>query len=152
MPAQKLKEFLEKNNIKYESIEHPITYSANMTAHVSHVSGKKFAKTVIIKVDGDFKMVVVPASQMVRCGHLKKLLSAKKVEIASENEFVKLFPDCEPGAMPPFGNLYGLEEYVSDQLSGDIQIAFNAGTHTELMQMKYSDFERLVHPRKINLD
>ncbi|HET7038690.1 MAG TPA: YbaK/EbsC family protein, partial [Gemmatimonadales bacterium] len=104
-------------------------------------------KTVMVKVNGDMAMAVLPAPLQVDLRHLRELIDAERVELASEAEFKALFPECEPGAMPPFGSLYGMETYVAGRLAEDEYIAFNAGTHTELIRMRYRDFERLVDPR-----
>jgi Ala-tRNA(Pro) deacylase len=113
---------------------------------LAHVSGKEFAKTVIIHLDNQLAMAVLPANRRVAVQELRELTGCDRVRFATEEEFQGLFPDCEIGAMPPFGNLYGMEVYVAPELTGDPEIAFNAGTHTEVMRMPYGDFERIVHP------
>ncbi len=147
MPSKKLKAFLDKNNIKYVTVKHSNAYTAQEIAASTHVSGKEFAKTVMVKIDGKMAMAVLPASYQVDFSLLKKVFGTSKVSLANEAEFKYLFPDCELGAMPPFGNLYDLEVYVAETLAEDDTIAFNAGTHAEMIKMKYEDFERLVHPR-----
>jgi Ala-tRNA(Pro) deacylase len=77
------------------------------------------------------------------------MIGAKRIELASEAQFMDAFPDCEVGSMPPFGNLYGMEVYVDQHLAEDREIAFNAGTHAELFKLAYSDFESLVKPKVI---
>ena len=151
MPAKKLKEFLDSNGVKYESVSHSPAYSAQRVAASAHISGKELAKTVIVRVDGEFAMAVLPASCRVHLGHLKSALSASHAELATEAEVEKLFPDCEKGAVPPFGNLYDLDVYVAEQLTGDEEIVFSAGTHKELMRTSYKDFARLVDPKVIAL-
>jgi len=150
MKGEKLKEYLDKNQIQYEMIHHPLAYSSTKTAHLAHVHGYEMAKPVIVKIDGRLVMVVMTANQRVNISLLKALFQTDDVELASESEFVRKFNDCEMGAMPPFGNLYGMEEIVSDELAKDEEIVFNAGTHTDLIKMKYRDFENLVHPRIVN--
>ncbi len=150
MKGEKLKEFLEKNHVQYEIIHHPLAYSSSNTAHVAHVHGYEMAKPVIVKIDGKLVMVVMTANQRVNISLLKALFQTQDVELAAENEFVKKFTDCEMGAMPPFGNLYGMDEIISDELTKDNEIVFNAGTHTDLIKMRYKDFESLVHPRIVN--
>jgi Ala-tRNA(Pro) deacylase len=113
----------------------------------AHITGYEIAKTVMVKVDGDMAMAVLPAPLQVDLRHLRELIEAERVELATESEFKALFPECEPGAMPPFGSLYGMETYVAGRLAEDEYIAFNAGTHTELIRMRYRDFERLVDPK-----
>ncbi|MCI0400357.1 MAG: YbaK/EbsC family protein [Gammaproteobacteria bacterium] len=149
MPVKKLKQFLDKNKIKYVAIKHSPMYTAQEIAASAHIPGKELAKTVIVKLDGKLAMAVLPASYRVNLGQLKKATGAKTVELASEQEFTDLFPECELGAMPPFGNLYDMDVYVAERLAEDEEIAFNAGTHTELLRLAYKDFERLVAPKVI---
>lgn len=151
MPVTKLKEFLDGENVKYVSILHSRAYTSQETAENAHVSGKELAKTVMIKVDGKMSMAVLPADEQVDLDLLKGNTNASKVELATEDEFKNLFPECETGAMPPFGNLYGQDVYVEESLNEDETIAFNAGTHSELIQLTYNDFERLVKPKLIRL-
>jgi Ala-tRNA(Pro) deacylase len=151
MPARKLKEFLDRYHAKYISISHSPAYTAQEIAASAHIPGKELAKTVIVKVDGEPAMAVLPASSRLDLALLKEASGAKQVELASEQEFKNLFPDCEVGAMPPFGNLYGLPVYVARKLTDDHWIAFNAGTHCELIRMAYRDFERLVQPMVVKV-
>ena len=147
MPATKLKEFLDDNNVKYVTIGHSLAYAAHEIAASAHVPAKELAKTVIVTVDGKMMMAVLPATHKIDLPQLQSALGAGSVELAGEEEFKDVFPGCALGAMPPFGNLYGLEVLVAQRLTEDKEIAFNAGTHTELMKLAYSDFERLVKPR-----
>jgi Ala-tRNA(Pro) deacylase len=147
MPVKKLKDFLDSQGVKYISITHSPAYTAQEIAACAHIHGKDLAKTVMVKADGKLAMAVVPASHKVRLDHLRSMVGARDLELASELEFKDRFPDCDIGAMPPFGNLYGMEVYVSETLSQDKDIAFNAGSHTELVQLPYKDFERLAHPK-----
>jgi len=149
MPAKKLKEFLDNNKIKYVSITHSSAYTAQEIAASAHIPGKELAKTVILKIDGKMVMAVLPASYKVDFDLLKEAAGVSSIRLADEHEFVDKFPGCEPGAMPPFGNLYGIDVYAAKSLSEDEEIAFNAGTHTELIKMDYKDFERLVKPKII---
>lgn len=151
MPAKKLREFLDSKGVKYESVSHSPAYSAQRVAASAHISGKDLAKTVIVRIDGEFAMAVLPASCRVHLGHLKSALSASHAELATEAEVEKLFRDCEKGAVPPFGNLYDLDVYVAEQLTRDEEIVFSAGTHKELMRTSYKDFARLVEPKVIAL-
>ena len=144
MPVKKLKQFLDDHDVKYVSISHSPAYTAQTIAASAHIPGKELAKTVIVKIDDRYAMAVLPASYRVHLGHLKAAVSADHVELATEAEIKSLFPDCEPGAMPPFGNLYDMDVYVAEQLTQDEEIAFNAGGHTELLRMSYKDFEKLV--------
>ncbi|OGU27518.1 MAG: deacylase [Ignavibacteria bacterium GWA2_35_9] len=147
MPAKKLKEFLDENKIKYVSITHSSAYTAQEIAASAHIPGKELAKTVILKVDGKMIMAVLPASFKVDFNIFKETTGASNIRLADEHEFVDKFPGCEPGAMPPLGNLYGIDVYVAKSLSDDEDIDFNAGTHTELIKMTYKDFKRLVKPK-----
>lgn len=146
MPVKKLKNFLDSHNVEYVSISHSPAYSAQAIAASAHIPGKELAKTVIVKIDDKFAMAVLPASYRVHLGHLKVSVSASHVELATETEVESLFPDCEMGAMPPFGNLYDMDVFVAEQLAEDEEIAFSAGSHTELIKMSYKDFESLVMP------
>jgi Ala-tRNA(Pro) deacylase len=146
MPLAKLKEYLEDHKVEYSLIPHPLTFTAQTTAQAAHVSGTELAKTVMVKVDGRMSMAVLPASLHVDFDQLTQSLGANDVLLAIEGDFKDIFSGCEVGAMPPFGNLYGLEVFVEESLSQDEEIAFNAGTHTELMRMRYADFAELVQP------
>jgi Ala-tRNA(Pro) deacylase len=147
MPVQKLKEFLDREGVKYVSIHHSQAFTAQEVAASAHVSGVEMAKTVVVRLDGRTALAVLPASQWVDFAALKACTGAGEARLASEQEFRDMFPDCELGAMPPFGNLYGLEVYVAKRLAEDEEIAFNACSHTELIRLAYRDFERLAKPR-----
>lgn len=149
MPVRKLKEFLDANHIKYVVMSHSPAYTAQEIAATAHVPGKELAKTVIVQVDGKMAMAVLPAAFKIDVVLLKEAIGAKEVAIATEKEFKDLFPECELGAMPPFGNLYEMDVYVTESLAEDEEIAFNAGTHTELIKLAYKDFERLVRPKVV---
>jgi Ala-tRNA(Pro) deacylase len=146
MPLSKLKEFLDSHNIKYLVISHSVAYTAAGIAALTHIPGKELAKTVIVKTDAGLVMAVVAASQHVDLVRLKAAVGAENVELASEDEFKAKFPDCELGAMPPFGNLYGLKVFADERLAQDQEIAFNAGSHRELVRIAWDDFARLVQP------
>jgi Ala-tRNA(Pro) deacylase len=147
MPAKKLKEFLESQHVRFTCIPHQPTYTAQETAEAAHVPGYELAKTVMVQLDGQMAMVVAPATCKIVLQDLREITGAGRARFATEEEFKSLFPDCEVGAMPPFGNLYGLEVFVAPGLAADEEIAFNAGTHTEVIKMHYADFERLVQPK-----
>jgi Ala-tRNA(Pro) deacylase len=147
MPTKKLREFLDNQGIKYRAIPHQVAYTARNVASVTHVPTKELAKTVIVKIDGVLAMAVLPASYTVDLSLLRAETGARSVILAKESEFKDRFPECEIGAMPPFGNLYGMTVYVDESLTKDEEIAFNAGSHYESLQMSYADFERLVRPR-----
>jgi len=146
MTLSKLREFLDSHHIKYLVISHSLAYTAQGVAALAHVSGKALAKTVIVKIDGILAMAVVPASFHVDLGRLKTLTGARTVELATENEFKDAFPDCETGAMPPFGNLYDMSVYADTRLGENKEITFTAGTHRELVRMDWGDLLRLVNP------
>ena len=151
MPLTKLREFLDSHDIKYMVISHSVAYTAQGIAALLHLSGKKLAKTVIVKIDGVLAMAVVPASQHVDLDLLRAKTGAKVVEVATEQEFKNAFPDCETGAMPPFGNLYDIPVYADASLAQHEEITFNAGTHRELVRMAWRDMARLVDPEITNL-
>ncbi|MFH1277893.1 MAG: YbaK/EbsC family protein [Candidatus Eisenbacteria bacterium] len=151
MPARKLKEFLDRNKVKYVTVVHSPAYTAQEVAASAHVRGKEMAKTVIVKIDGRLAMAVLPAAQKVDVEKLRDATGAGHVLLASERDFEDAFPGCELGAMPPFGNLYDMDVYVATRLAEDDEIVFNAGTHTELVRMKFADFERLVKPKVMRL-
>ncbi len=146
MPLSKLRSFLDSHNVKYLVISHSVAYTAQGIAALAHVSGKKLAKTVIVKIDGVLAMAVIPAPSHLDMEHLRLLTGARSVELASEREFKDAFPDCETGAMPPFGNLYDMSVYADESLGEYEEITFSAGTHRELVRMNWEDMVRLVHP------
>ncbi len=145
IPRQ-ISEFLDSQQVWYQYCTHSPAYTAQGLAHVQHVSGKELAKVVMVVVDGRMVMAVLPASHRIEIERLAELLHAHSIRVAGEEEFQGLFPDCELGAMPPFGNLYNMDVWVDTALRGHQNIVFNAGTHVETIQMSYADFERLVLP------
>lgn len=147
MPVRKVKEFLDNQNIKYVTISHSAAYTAQEIAASAHIPGKEVAKTVMVKIDGKMAMAVLPASYKVDFDLFKKVAGTSKVELATEKEFKDMFPGCDVGAMPPFGNLYGMDVFVAESLGEDEEIAFNAGSHAELIRLAYKDFERLAKPK-----
>ncbi len=151
MPAQRLMEFLADHHVKFITISHSPAFTAQEIAATAHIPGKELAKTVVVKIDGKVALAVLSALDMVSLERLKKATGAEMVELASEEEFSDLFPGCEVGAMPPFGNLWDLNVFVDQRLREDEHIAFNAGSFTELVQLSYSDFESLVHPTVVRL-
>lgn len=147
MALKKLKDYLDSHHVKYVVIMHSTAYTAQEVAAYAHIPGKEMAKTVMVKVDGRMTMAVLPATQNVQFNQLKKALGAQTVELANEKEFRDLFPDCEIGAMPPFGSFYDVPMVVSADLAEDEEIVFNACSHREAIRMSYSDFENLVKPK-----
>ncbi len=151
MPLERLKQFLDTNAVKYVTVKHSPAYTAQEVAALAHVPGKEGAKTVMVKLDGRMAMAVVPASCRVIFDLLRQASSARDAELATEREFQDLCPGCETGAMPPFGNLFGMDVYVDEALAQDPEIAFNAGSHTEMVRLPFADFARLVKPKVVRL-
>ena len=150
MSIKILTEFLDDNKVKYRTLRHSIAYTAQQIAESAHVPGDQIAKTVIVRLDGHLVMAVLRATDKVDVDLLRGAAGAKQAELASEVQFQGVFPGVELGAMPPFGNLYDMAVYVDEGLTHDQHIAFNAGTHSELIQLDYADFERLVQPTIAN--
>lgn len=146
MPASKLREFLDSRGVKYVSVRHSPAFTAQEVAQSAHVSGRDFAKTIVVCTEAGMALVVLPATRRIVLSDLREMMQVPHVRLASEQEFRDLFPDCELGAMPPFGNLYGLPVYVAESLAAEREISFNAGTHTEVFKLRYEDFETLVKP------
>lgn len=147
MACGKLIKYLDDNNVPYVTITHSQAFTAQQVAASAHIKGREMAKTVIIKINDKLAMAVLPATYHVDFHLLKEITGNENVVLAHESEFKELFEDCELGAMPPFGNLYNMEVFVAQSLTEEVEIAFNAGTHSELIRMGYSDFERLVKPK-----
>jgi len=152
MPSTLLKKMLDENNIKYVSITHSIAFKAVDIAKSVNIHSRELAKTVILDVDGKLAMAVVPANYKVNLDILRQTLNTDNIKIADEPTFTPHFNDCEAGAMPPFGGLYDMDVYVAESLSEDENIAFNAGSHLEVIQMAYKDYEALAKPKFIFLD
>lgn len=146
MPVQQLTQFLDTSGTEYMCLSHPPAYTAQELARHVQIAGDKVAKTVIIELDGKMAMLVMPATWRVRWERLSQILDTDFVQLADEQEFQDRFPDCEVGAMPPFGNLFGMSVYCSEALSEQPEIAFAAGTHTESIHMRTRDFLQLVQP------
>lgn len=144
--VERLSSFLKKQNVKYELIPHPETYTAQETAAAEHVSGKQLAKVVMLKADGRYLMAVLPAASKLSLPKFRQLVGAKEVRLATEQEFKELFPDCEVGAMPPFGDLYELPFFVDMALADNPFIVFNAGTHRDTVRMRYRDYAKIAQP------
>ncbi len=150
MALATLMEYLDAQKVAYVVISHSPAYTAQGIAGLAHISGKELAKTVIVRLDGKLVMAVLPAKFYVDLMLLRKGAKAKTVALAGEDEFSDRFPECETGAMPPFGNLFGLDVFADDSLEGDKEIAFNAGTHRELIRMSWDDFKKLAKPKVIS--
>ena len=148
MPLLKrLQSYLDTNKIPYEVVSHPKVYTAHDVAQSLDVPGNLVAKVVMVKADGYFVMTVLPSTWRVDLKRLRDVLDAREVRLATEAEIANLFPDCQVGAMPPFGNLYGVEVYVDQLLTEDESIVFEAGTYIGAMKLRYKDFVALVRPK-----
>ena len=144
--SARLEALLEESGADYEVIDHPLAFPAQEEAAASHVPGRHWAKTVAVLVDGEPALAVLPATRMLDVGKLKAVVGTDSVEIAREAEFQGLYPDCDLGAMPPFGVLYGQRTFVDESLREEERIAFHAGDHRTAVEMSYADFERLAEP------
>lgn len=151
MISLRLRKFLDENKVPYETHVHRVAYTAQQVAAEEHVPGRMMAKTVILHSKNAFAMAVLPAHRRVDLGSLREALKDPDVRLATEAEFVSLFPDSETGAMPPFGNLYSLPVYVDEMLAKDKEIVFNAGTHRETIKILFTDFLKLVRPQILTL-
>ena len=147
MPLQKLQNYLNENRVDYSIRRHPRVYTAMELAESIHVPGNQVAKTVMVKLDGSLAMAVVPANCHVSLQALAEKAGVSDVDLASEDDFINTFPECDVGGMPPFGNLWALPVYVSETLAEDERITFNAGNHDEVMTVGFNDYRRLVHPK-----
>lgn len=149
MSMERVTQFLDENGVKYVIQQHSPAFTAQEVAEAAHVPGRHFAKSVMVNVDGRLALAVLPATDRVDLRRLAESLGAQSVELAEESEFSDRFPDCEPGAMPPFGNLFDLEVFVSPHLAEADIIGFSAGNHREVMQLPYGVFARLVSPVEV---
>jgi len=146
MSCQKLTAYLDENAVKYISIQHSRAYTAQEIAESAHISGNDFAKVVILKADEQMIMAVLPASDKVDLKLFRRVLAVNDLVFANENEFQDHFPGCDVGAMPPFGNLFGIRVISAQTLCDSETISFNSGDHTEVIQMHYTDYIKLVNP------
>ena len=144
--APTLNAYLDHEHVHYDLLPHPTAFRAAEIAQTLHTPEKEMAKVVIVKVDDRFVMTVLPASWNVDLRRLREVFPAHHLRLACESEIAGLFPDCEVGAMPPFGTLYGLPVYVDRSLADDEEIVFQAGTHSDAIRMRYTDFSALVFP------
>jgi Ala-tRNA(Pro) deacylase len=142
----RIKTYLRHHRVEFDAQHHPLAYTAQDVAASEHLPSQQMAKVVVVAADGKLAMLVLPASRRVDEELAAAALNATVVRLAGEDEFASTFADCELGAMPPFGNLYGVPVYVDDALAEDETITFQAGTHTWTISVKYADFERLVRP------
>jgi len=147
----KLRECLDRSGVPYEVTSHRQAFTAQEVAQAEHIPGKDLAKVVMLRSGKNFCMIALPAPYRVDLERAKKALGLAEIALATEEEFAGLFPQCEAGAMPPFGNLYGLPVYVDESLTKDDSIVFNAGNHTQTVKMKYADFVRVVQPKVVSV-
>lgn len=147
MLSSQIKHYLEEHAVPYSLITHSPTYTASQTAQAAHISGKHVAKVLVVKMDGKFAMIALPANKQFDVNLLKDQIHAKHVEIAHEYEFNDKFPGCDVGAMPPFGELYGMPVFLAESLKNKDWVVFNGGNHSDLIQMSCADFLKLVHPK-----
>ena len=148
---KRLEKLFREEGVKFSVSKHAEVYSAQRVAGLLHIPGQQLAKVVMVKADGELAMLVLPAPYRLDFAKAKKVLKAKNVQLAKEEEFANLFPDCEVGAMPPFGNLYNIALYVDRALTTQPAIAFPAGSHREIMRIAYTDFERIAQPTVVDL-
>ena len=147
MIAKTLRNHLEERGVRYRTIAHSPAFTAQGAAHRAHIHGRQFAKTVVVFIDGNPAMMVLPADQRIGVQNLRTLAGTEDIRLAHEDEFRSHFPDCELGALPPFGNLYDMPTYAAPELAECEEIIFNAGNHAELVRMRWSDYEEDVQPR-----
>lgn len=147
---QGLEKYLREEGVSFETVTHSVAYTAQEVAAAQHTPGRKLAKVVLVDADGELVMLVLPASYRIDFPKAKALLEADKVRLAKEEEFAGTFTDCEVGAMPPFGNLYGLPVYVDSSLATAREIVFKVGSHTTSMRMSFEDYKRLVDPEVVD--
>ena len=147
----KLQEFLDRSGVAYTHTVHPLAYTAREVASAEHVPPHEVAKVVVVIAGGEYKMLVVPASKVVDFQEVRDALGCSTARLATETELGRLFPDCELGAMPPFGNLYNLKVLMDSNLLADERLVFNAGTHRDVVHLRQEDFRRLVRPEVVHL-
>ena len=143
----KVQEFLKENSVWFEPIRHRPTFTAQYTAQAVHARGDEVAKTVVLKANGTYVLAVLQATHKIDLMRAREALATQSLELAAEQDFKSVFPDCELGALPPFGSQYGLKTLVDEPLTHDEQIVIEGNTHEEAIRMKYADFERLERPQ-----
>jgi len=148
MPVpSRIRDFLDSEDVSYEELHHATAFTGQEVAHTLHLSGKRCAKTVVLKGDERLAMAVLPASHRLNLQDLRSVLEVDHLEMLDEEAISKLFPDCQPGAIPPLGRLYGIEVWVDQAVCDSEHIVFCAGSHEDCIRMKYSDFAKLIQPR-----
>jgi Ala-tRNA(Pro) deacylase len=148
MIPQALEEYLNKSNVWYEVRHHPPTMTAEQLAQRENMDGHKIAKVVVMREDGAYYMMVLPASYFIDLREARRLTGHPNLHFASESELQQVFQDCELGAMPPMGRLYNMPVFSEADLAEDDEIEFNAGTHEDAIRMKYADWEKMTQPQK----
>lgn len=149
--SERIRNYLDSNQADYILSVHPKAFTAREVAFAEHLPAREVAKTVVVFGDGEYHMIVIPANKLVDFLELRPALGLTQVRLATEDELSRLFPDCELGAMPPFGNLYGINVYLDSSLAGEPAVAFNAGSHREVIHMRTAEFRRLVRPGIVSL-
>jgi len=137
-------ELLRDAAVPYEVIHHGTDYTAQRTAQDTHTPGRQFAKTVLLKIDGTFALAILPAPRVVDLEVIQQALGASEVRLASEPEIAERFPECEVGALPPFGPLFDVAVFVNLDLHDDELVTFTAGTHQDSIRMRCGDLKRLA--------
>ncbi len=147
--ADKLNRILKENGTRYEGLLHAeaLTAQGGEAAEGEHVFGKEVAKVVMLKSDGRNVLVVIPVTETLDEGKVKKILASSELRLATRHEFQDLFYGCEIGAMPPSGHLYGIPIYMDRALADNAEIVFNAGPHRSAVRMPFPEYQRLAKPR-----
>ncbi|MGD1277794.1 MAG: YbaK/EbsC family protein [Tepidisphaeraceae bacterium] len=151
MSARRIQDLLASNNASYRAIKHDPAFTAQEVAQSTHVPGKYMAKTLVVCIDGHLALAVVPATKRLDLTLLRSQAAAKEVRLADESEFEECFGDCEVGTAPPFGNLFGIRTFVDVGMAMQEEIAFNAGTHTDVVIMRFADYSALVKPLMVQI-
>jgi Ala-tRNA(Pro) deacylase len=141
-----LQSFLDEKGVAYRTSRHETAFTASGLAQAEHVPGRKVIKPVIVNADGQFVMLALPASHKIDFEELKRQLEANYVSMASEEQLSRLFPDCELGAVPPIGRLYGMTTLMDESLIADDRVTFQAGTHEDAVTMTLADYRRIAQP------
>jgi len=149
--SERLRSFLDSHQAEYSTTTHSKAFTAREVAVAEHLPAREVAKTVVVFGDGEYHMIVIPANKLVDFQEVRLALGLSQVRLATEDELAKLFPDCELGAMPPVGGVYGFAVYLDSSLAAEDTIAFNGGTHREVIHMRTADYRRLAQPTIVSL-
>jgi Ala-tRNA(Pro) deacylase len=139
-------EFLRAAQVPYSIVPHRPAFSAQEGAAAAHVPGRDWAKVVVCFINGQPVEAVVAAPSIVNLDRLLDLAGGTSIRLAQQDELQRLYPGCDPGAMPPFGSMYGQPVFVDVALASEPEIVFNAGTHSEAIAMRWADFAGVVSP------